>query len=487
MKRTLKEELERIHSLTYGKKTIIEQSSLNKILSTLGFDDDVKKIDEPGKADLVEPDVVDFFKTLKDASAAGGLSQKRRGQMNFQKEVESMQIGLLLLGYELPRYGVDGLFGPETGRAVIKFKDDNNILDSSQPLSEASMTQLNSTTYSNVKYDNDNTQYDSVSSILLSDIQNAASTAGVIVTITTAKSGHGTYTKGSTNTSRHMTGGAVDISLVNGKRVAVNKTDTTKFVTALTNLGYVLNQERGNQKAVLSYGFPGHDNHVHVSNMVGISGTDSSKSSGSNPMVLATPIMLNKLLSLLQERGLTSKDIKQYLDKVVPVGESKFTNLDLMTPQGYDLYEKICQKFIDLHKPNPLGITGTMMVNGAKGAFEKYHKYVPPELALAQLLVEGGIGNKDPNVRPVRTKNPFNVGNTDDGQSVNHLNVQEGINTYYNLIARSYLGSGKSASDLVSNFVNHSGNRYAAKDYEMYLNQVIPQANAIAKSFVPSV
>lgn len=483
MKRSLKEELERIYSLTYGKKTIIEQSSLNKILSTLGFDD-VKKIDEPGKADLVEPDVADFFKTLKDASASGGLSQKKRGQMNFQKEVESMQIGLLLLGYELPRYGVDGLFGPETGRAVTKFKNDNNIVDSSQPLYEVAMTQLNSTTYSNVKYDNDVTQYDSISTTLLRDIQNAASTAGVIVTITTAKSGHETYAKGSTNTSRHMSGGAVDISLVNGKPVLTNKTDTTKFVTALTNLGYVLNHETGNPKAVLSYGFPGHDNHVHVSNITGISGTGSS---GSNPMVLATPIMLNKLLSLLQEKGLTANELRQYLDKIVPADKSKFTDLDLMTPQGYDLYEKICQKFIDLHKPNPLGITGAMMAIGAKGAFEKYHKYVPPELALSQLLVEGGIGNKDPNVRPVRTRNPFNVGNTDDGQSVSHINVQEGINTYYNLIARSYLGSGKTASDLASNFVNHSGNRYAAKDYETYLNKIIPQANTIAKSFVPSI
>jgi hypothetical protein len=45
--------------------------------------------------------------------------------MNFQKNVESMQIGLKLLGYELPRYGVDGLFGPETASAVGKFINDN--------------------------------------------------------------------------------------------------------------------------------------------------------------------------------------------------------------------------------------------------------------------------------------------------------------------------------------------------------------------------
>jgi peptidoglycan hydrolase-like protein with peptidoglycan-binding domain len=32
-----------------------------------------------------------------------------------------MQIGLIILGYDLPVHGVDGLFGPETARAVTKF------------------------------------------------------------------------------------------------------------------------------------------------------------------------------------------------------------------------------------------------------------------------------------------------------------------------------------------------------------------------------
>jgi peptidoglycan hydrolase-like protein with peptidoglycan-binding domain len=487
MKRSLREELQKIHSITYGPKMIMEQNFVDKILSTLGFDDDSKKIDDPGKADLVEPDVADFFKTIQDATNSGGLSQQRHGQMNYQKEVESMQIGLMILGFQLPKYGVDGLFGPETARAVNKFKEDNGIIENpggSEPLSESNMTSLGSTSYSNVKYDVDGTQNDMVSQDLLNDIQKAASESGVVVTITTAKSGHATYAKGTTNVSRHMSGAAVDISIINGKPVLTNRIDTNKFVSSLSNLGYIINHESGNPKAVLTYGFPGHDNHVHVSNNTGILGFDSTNSTTTS-MTMATPMMLKQLLSKLQQKGITANELRRYLDRVVATGESKFTNLDLRTLEGYNAYSKISQKFIDQYQPNPLGITGEMMATGAKGAFEKYQKYVPPELALSQLLLEGGIGNKDTNSRPIRTKNPFNVGNTDEGKNITHINVQEGINTYYNQIAKNYMGSGKTAADLARNFVNHSGNRYAAENYELHLNKIIPKVNAISKTIVP--
>jgi hypothetical protein len=132
-----------------------------------------------------------------------------------------------------------------------------------------------------------------------------------------------------------------------------------------------------------------------------------------------------------------------------------------------------------------LEISGDMMAKAAKSAFEKYHKYVPPELALAQLATEGGIGNADPNSRPIKTKNPYNVGNTDDGSNIYMGEVQNGINSYYNLIARRYLGKGKSAKDLVQNFVNHDGNHYAsAGDYEKLVNQIAAQANRIARTVV---
>jgi hypothetical protein len=341
MKKNLKEELIRIHQITYGKK-LIKEGFIDDILQKVGVDKNNKKIiDDPKKADLVNSNVIEFFKTLEDAANSGGLKQQSSGQMNFQKSVESMQIGLILLGYELPIYGVDGLFGPETASTVTRFSIDNVIKKS--------------------PFDDDN--------------------------VTTSKT------------------------------------------------------------------------------------------------VTATPEMLDKLIELLKNKGVESKDLKPLLDRVTTGGGASFTDIDLKTNEGFTKYSAICDKFISTRQPNPLGITGEMMSNGAKNAFERYGKYVPPELALAQLVVEGGIGNGNPNIRPIKTKNPFNVGNVDNGSNVQYGNVQNSINVYYNLIAKNYLGKGKSANDLVTNFVNHSGNRYATEQkYEKMLNQVASQANKIAQT-----
>jgi hypothetical protein len=249
---------------------------------------------------------------------------------------------------------------------------------------------------------------------------------------------------------------------------------------ALLDLGYKLNIESGNLKAVLWQTNTGgnHFNHLHVSNNTGLTKDDiGSITSGSAMPVSAFKVMVNKL----REKGVTSEQLKSYIDSVKTGGGEQFTDLDLSTQEGFEAYTEICQRFIDAHGPNPLAITGKMMAIGAKQAYDRYQRFVPAELALAQLVIEGGIQNKDTNSRPIRTKNPFNVGNTDSGSNVSHDQVQSGINTYYNLIAKDYLGKGKTAKDLITNFVNKSGNRYASStNYENALNSVASQAHKIA-------
>lgn len=101
---------------------------------------------------------------------------------------------------------------------------------------------------------------DNINVSLLQDVQTAAKSAGVKVDITTAVTGHDKGT-------RHESGNAVDIAIINGKAVSSsNREDADKFVKALVSMGYTKNVESGNEKAVLTFGFPGHDNHVHVSN-----------------------------------------------------------------------------------------------------------------------------------------------------------------------------------------------------------------------------
>lgn len=123
MKNAILEELKRIHTLTYKEK-----KTVNKIIDSLILNE----VDEPKKADFITTDVNDFYNTLK---SIGTLKQQRYGTMTYQKQVEALQIALMLLGYDLPRFGADGYFGKETAAAVDNFKADHG-LDGSQQVNE---------------------------------------------------------------------------------------------------------------------------------------------------------------------------------------------------------------------------------------------------------------------------------------------------------------------------------------------------------------
>lgn len=139
----------------------------------------------------------------------------------------------------------------------------NNILENRNVLEAADV-------YDNVDFENighGNPASDNINTTLLQDVQTAAKSAGLKVDITTAISGHDTKTK-SGNKSRHPSGNAVDIAKINDRAVSLsNRTDADKLVAALVSMGYTKNAEGpSNPKSVLTFGFEGHDNHVHVSN-----------------------------------------------------------------------------------------------------------------------------------------------------------------------------------------------------------------------------
>ena len=105
---------------------------------------------------------------------------------------------------------------------------------------------------------------------LLKDINTAAEKSGVEVSITTAKTGHGPG-------GRHGKYEAVDIAVINNKGFPDEKTainngihdDIKRFVDELVKMGYKKNVESMNDKSVLTFGFPGHSNHIHVSRKFG--------------------------------------------------------------------------------------------------------------------------------------------------------------------------------------------------------------------------
>jgi hypothetical protein len=144
-------------------------------------------------------------------------------------------------------------------------------------LSELELVKLNDTNYSNLNYDMDGTQYDSVNKALLDDINAAAKSAGITATITTASTGHPKETSTGSE-SRHTKKTAVDISILNSIDSGGATNDNNgnphfkfygnKLKNALVSMGYTLNKELGNDKAVFWQTNIGgnHFNHLHVSN-----------------------------------------------------------------------------------------------------------------------------------------------------------------------------------------------------------------------------
>jgi len=479
MKRNLTEELERIHTITYGKQVIEERGLLDRILKGVGLKkDDGEKVDDPKKADLVSDDVKKFFETLQQAAEQGGISQQERGSMTFQKEVESMQMGLTLLGYELPKHGIDGLFGPETASAVSKFisdklgnKENVNEATMSSPIGQTSVGSPFGPRWGRMHHGVDlsassGTPIKSPLDGQVIDAEIRSNDCGGTIFIQHADGYKTRYCH------------CKQINVTKGQ--SVNKGD----VVGLTG-GAAGDVGRGRSTgAHLHFEVYKDGKTVNPMEHLGSEVGEFVAGSGSGVTTKATPEMLNKLIELLKQKGVTSEDLKKLIDSVVTGGSAQFTDIDLTTEEGKRKYTEICQKFISSRSSNLLNITGDMLTRGAVKAFERHNRYVPPELALAQLTAEGGF-SKDPNARPIRTKNPFNVGNTDSGANWFADSVQDGIDRYYDLIAKSYLGKGKTATDLVQNFVNKNNNRYASSEnYERDVNAIALQANRIAQSVI---
>jgi len=467
-KRTLKEELERIHSITYGKKVLMEDNLLTKLLQ--GDSTQSSKVDNPTKADYVDNNVKEFFNTLESASV-NGLKEQKLGSMDYQKEVESLQIGLILLGYDLPQHGVDGLFGPETAAAVSKFKSDNEIINENSGNLRSTLTSLGYDEKGN-ELSNGGEITDELSDIVSNILKELKQTSPETkVTIT---SGNDQFHQGLGYNSKHTEGKAIDLTL---------NPYTPHVSDIFTKILDSYKSKDGKFSYINEYDHPSGaatGGHFHLQYA---EGTNQNRSQSSNNQVVeATPETINKMIVNLKLRGVTKDDLNKLIDKVVTGGGDIFSDIDMTTEDGIKKYAAICDKFLAVRTPNPLGITGNMLADGAKLAFQRYHKYVPPELALAQLTAEGGIGNGNMNSVPVVTKNPFDIANTEKS-SKSYGRVEDGINAYYSLIARDYLGKGKTAQDLTQNFVNKGNQRYATEEaYENVVGSIVKQVNRISKS-----
>ncbi len=300
MKRNLTEELKRIHTITYGKNITEEDSFLDKILKGVGLKDD------PKKADVASKDVDVFFKTLEDVANSGGISQQSKGSMKFQKEVESLQIGLILLGYSLPKYGVDGLFGPETASAVKKFTDEKLT---KEKIDEAALSSPIGDTSVNSPYGPRwGRQHKGVDLKADSGTQIKSPLDGEVI---------------DAEIKSDACGGTIFIKHADGyktrychcKQINVKKGDTIKKGDVIGLSGGASGDiGRGRSDGAHLHFEVYKDGNVvnpmeHLGSEVG-----EYVGGGSSEIVKATPEMITKLIELLKDRGVTSEDLKKHID-----------------------------------------------------------------------------------------------------------------------------------------------------------------------------
>jgi murein DD-endopeptidase MepM/ murein hydrolase activator NlpD len=310
MRKNLVEQLERMHRLNYGKEVVSEQL-WDKILGGLGIKTDKH---DSKKADAITPDVEAFYKNLETAASGNGITQQERGSYQFQKEVESMQIGLILLGYTLPRYGVDGLFGPETAEAVTKFTTEK-VGGDKKPVNEA--VKLVSQGGGLIGKPGQGTHS-------ASDWQsgNAWDVTGPV--------GAEVYsiTNGVVNKVKKASGGLIKsgVKKIYGDQVSVKSNDGKPdvfytHIDSSVSTGDSVKEGDVIGKIMQIDGIPSHV-HVGVSSgnlsdlAAGLSNATGGKSGGgSGTLKVATPEMLKKLIELLKERGVKSEELSAYINK----------------------------------------------------------------------------------------------------------------------------------------------------------------------------
>jgi hypothetical protein len=117
------ESLKTIKSFTEFKQ--INEKTFIDWLTGKSEEGEAKKKETSGKEGILDDTVSAFYKTLEDFTKAGkSVKVQKSGEMQYSKMVENIQAALTFLGYSLPKWGVDGYFGPETARAIKKFNDD---------------------------------------------------------------------------------------------------------------------------------------------------------------------------------------------------------------------------------------------------------------------------------------------------------------------------------------------------------------------------
>lgn len=127
------------------------------------------------------------------------------------------------------------------------------------------------------------------------------------------------------------------------------------------------------------------------------------------------------------------------------------------------------------NKPNP-ELDPNNMKTAATNAFHNTGITVPDSLAISQAQFETGFGtdSRGGNAH----NNPFNIGVYDDRTVYNPSTQLQGVQKYYDTMTHDYLRR-KTLAQLLQNFVNKDGHRYASNPH--YEKQIQDQVQVVEK------
>lgn len=176
------------------------------------------------------------------------------------------------------------------------------------------------------------------------------------------------------------------------------------------------------------------------------------------PLLLGATILTSDMINHIASRT-NDSDLQAITHQIL---DNKMDTVSKQKGPDWAAYSQDASAYLKFFPGTP--ITGDMMAQAAKKTFDRTGTLVPIDLALAQGQAESQLGT-DPRHRNPK-KNPFSVGEDDDKTRFHPTSTQHGVQAYYDLMARKYLAN-KSADQLLANFVDTAGQRYATdRQYE---------------------
>lgn len=174
--------------------------------------------------------------------------------------------------------------------------------------------------------------------------------------------------------------------------------------------------------------------------------------------------------------------IKSNIDQRIAQNTSSFTLAETSFFRNqYDDFEVLTQKiesYLDRFPIDKLPYDERISAEAIASAAIKYD--IPFEFILAVGQLESRFLTDPKARRGSQTKSLFSVGLYDDGRNIRtYDNVNSSVDDFAKLIRNNYLGDNKNIDDLLDDFVNLEGNRYASNiNYE---NQIRKQMEFIKR------